>query len=52
MLLDAGASHVILGHSERREDHGERSEDVRAKARTAIDTGLTVIVCVVPSVAV
>ena len=31
MLADAGASHVILGHSERREDHGETSEQVRQK---------------------
>ncbi|MTH98516.1 triose-phosphate isomerase [Roseibium sp. RKSG952] len=46
MLKDAGANSVILGHSERREDHGEQNEDVRAKARTAMDTGLTAIICV------
>ncbi|MHA6261583.1 triose-phosphate isomerase [Arenibacterium sp. CAU 1754] len=46
MLADAGATFVILGHSERREDHGERDEDVRAKARAAIATGLTAIICV------
>ncbi len=46
MLVDAGASAVILGHSERREDHGEQNEDVRAKARTAMDAGLKAIVCV------
>jgi triosephosphate isomerase len=51
MLRDAGASHVILGHSERREDHGERNEDVRAKARAAIDAGLIAIVCVGESLA-
>ncbi len=51
MLLDAGASYVILGHSERREDHGESSESVRAKARTAIAAGLRVIVCVGESLA-
>jgi len=45
MLLDAGARYVILGHSERRADHGESSEDVRAKARTAMEAGLTAIVC-------
>ncbi|MGB0960006.1 MAG: triose-phosphate isomerase [Halocynthiibacter sp.] len=45
MLKDAGASHVILGHSERREDHGESSEAVRAKARAAIQAGLTAIIC-------
>ena len=46
MLADAGAGWVILGHSERREDHGERNEDVRAKARTAMDAGLKTIICV------
>ncbi len=51
MLRDAGATHVILGHSERRADHGESDEDVRAKARQAIDTGLTAIICVGESLA-
>lgn len=46
MLADAGASHVILGHSERRADHGETDALVCAKAQTALDRGLTVIVCV------
>ena len=46
MLKDAGASYVILGHSERRSDHGEVDTDVRAKARAALDAGLTTIVCV------
>ena len=46
MLLDAGASAVILGHSERREDHAEQNEDIRAKARTAMDAGLKTIICV------
>ncbi|SHI65618.1 triosephosphate isomerase [Ruegeria lacuscaerulensis ITI-1157] len=46
MLKDAGATHVILGHSERREDHGEKDEDVRAKARAAMDAGLVAIICV------
>ncbi len=46
MLADAGASHVILGHSERREDHAETDEDVRAKARAAMAAGLTAIICV------
>ena len=45
MLLDAGASHVILGHSERRADHGESSELVRAKADAALAAGLIAIVC-------
>ena len=51
MLQDAGARAVILGHSERREDHDESSEDVRAKARTAIEAGLTAIICVGESLA-
>ena len=46
MLKDAGASAVILGHSERRVDHGEQNEDVRAKARTVMDAGLQAIICV------
>jgi triosephosphate isomerase len=46
MLADAGATWVIAGHSERRADHGERNEDVRAQARAAIEAGLGVIVCV------
>lgn len=45
MLLDAGASYVILGHSERRADHDEHDEDVRAKARAALKAGLRVIIC-------
>jgi triosephosphate isomerase len=46
MLVDAGANAVILGHSERREDHGEQNEDVRSKARAAMDAGLKAIICV------
>jgi triosephosphate isomerase (TIM) len=46
MLKDAGASAVILGHSERRRLHGETSESVRAKASAAIEAGLNVIICV------
>ena len=46
MLVDAGATYVILGHSERRADHGERDEDVRAKAQAALDAGLMVVICV------
>ncbi|CAM8643479.1 TpiA Triosephosphate isomerase [Paracoccaceae bacterium] len=45
MLADAGASHVILGHSERRADHGETDALVRAKAEAAIAAGLVAIVC-------
>jgi triosephosphate isomerase len=46
MLKDAGASAVIVGHSERRADHGERSADVKAKAAAAHRAGLTAIVCI------
>ncbi|RIY01584.1 triose-phosphate isomerase [Aureimonas flava] len=46
MLKDAGASHVILGHSERRTDHGEASELVAAKAEGAWAAGLVAVVCI------
>ncbi len=46
MLKDAGASAVILGHSERRSLHGETSRLVRAKAAAALGAGLSIIVCV------
>lgn len=46
MLKDAGATHVILGHSERRCDHREDNALVRAKAAAALAAGLTAIVCV------
>lgn len=46
MLRDAGARYVILGHSERRSDHHETSAEVRAKARLAMETGLSTIICV------
>ena len=46
MLADAGAVAVIVGHSERRADHGETNEDVRAKAIAAHRAGLTAIVCI------
>ncbi len=46
MLVDAGATAVIVGHSERRADHGERSLEVRQKAEAAHRAGLTAIVCV------
>lgn len=46
MLADAGARHVILGHSERRADHGERSEHVADKVRAAHAAGLIAIICV------
>jgi len=46
MLADAGASAVIVGHSERRADHGETDEVVKAKAAAAHRAGLTAIICV------
>ncbi len=46
MLSDAGATAVIVGHSERRADHGELSRDVAAKATAAHRAGLTAIVCI------
>jgi triosephosphate isomerase (TIM) len=46
MLADAGASHVILGHSERRADHAETDADVHAKALAARSAGLVSIICV------
>jgi triosephosphate isomerase len=46
MLRDAGATHVILGHSERRALFGESSEVVRRKIESALAHDLTAIVCV------
>lgn len=46
MLRDAGASHVIVGHSERRIDHGEDDAAVHAKAEAAWRAGLVAIVCI------
>ena len=46
MLADAGASAIIVGHSERRADHGERDVLVRQKAEAVWRAGLTAIVCI------
>lgn len=46
MLVDAGATAIIVGHSERRADHGERNADVSAKAAAAHRAGAVAIVCV------
>lgn len=46
MLAEAGASHVILGHSERRTDHGETDALVKAKTEAAWAAGLIAVVCV------
>jgi triosephosphate isomerase len=46
LLKEIGAGYVILGHSERRADHGETNADVAAKVLAALAAGLTPIVCV------
>jgi triosephosphate isomerase len=46
MLKDAGCAYVIVGHSERRADHGETDAVVRAKAEAGLAAGLKVIVCI------
>ena len=46
MLKDAGATYVILGHSERRADHAETSALIKAKAHAALTAGLTPVVCI------
>ncbi|MFC4165901.1 triose-phosphate isomerase [Teichococcus aestuarii] len=46
MLKDLGAAYVILGHSERRADHGESDAAVKAKAEAALAAGLVPVVCV------
>src|SRR6202163_2908085 len=46
MLGDAGASAIIVGHSERRADHGESDGLVRQKAEAVWRAGLTAIVCI------
>jgi triosephosphate isomerase len=52
MLIDAGATLTIVGHSERRQDQHESDSDVRAKAGAALGAGLGVILCVGESEAV
>jgi triosephosphate isomerase len=46
MILDAGCAYVIIGHSERRQDHAESDENVNRKAKAALAAGLLPIVCV------
>ena len=46
MLADAGATAVIVGHSERRHDHGESDALVHAKALAAYRAGLMAIICI------
>ena len=46
MLVEFGCRYAIVGHSERRQYHGERDGEVGAKARAALAAGITPIVCV------
>ena len=46
MLVDLGCTHVILGHSERRQYFGETDEKINSKLKAALDLGLVPIVCV------
>lgn len=46
MIADMGGSFVIVGHSERRSDHGEDDGLVNAKAKAVLDEGLIAIICV------
>ena len=45
MLTKLGCSYAVVGHSERREYHGESNELIGAKAKKALDAGLTPIIC-------
>ena len=45
MVADAGAKFVILGHSERRQNHGEKDAVICAKAESALEAGLRIILC-------
>ena len=51
MLKEAGCEWVLLGHSERRTDHGESSELIAAKAEAALSAGLKIMICVGESLA-
>ena len=46
LIADTGATFVIVGHSERRDAHEERDRDVRKKAKSAWESGLTAIICI------
>jgi triosephosphate isomerase len=46
LLVDAGATFVIIGHSERRQHFGETDAGVASKTRAALDAGLSVILCI------
>ena len=46
MIADCLGTQIIVGHSERRTDHGETDSEIRAKAEAAIEAGLVAIVCI------
>jgi len=46
MLVDAGCSHVIIGHSERRQFFGETDETVNKKLKAALKSGLIAVICI------
>ncbi len=46
MIVDSGGTSVIVGHSERRADHGESNATVKSKAEAGLRAGLQVIVCI------
>ncbi|MCL4105295.1 UNVERIFIED_CONTAM: hypothetical protein GTU68_055426 [Idotea baltica] len=46
ILKEAGATHIITGHSERRTDHGETDADIRAKSEAVWGAGLTAVLCI------
>jgi triosephosphate isomerase len=46
MIRDAGATHIIVGHSERRTDHAETDEVVAAKAKATHEAGLVAVICI------
>jgi triosephosphate isomerase (TIM) len=46
MLKEAGATYVIVGHSERRTDHNEDDSTVRSKAEAALSIGLVAVICI------
>lgn len=51
MIKDVGCSHIIIGHSERRQFYGETDESVNQKTKACLSCGLTAIVCVGESLA-
>ncbi len=46
MIKDVGCSHIIVGHSERRQFYGETDETVNLKTKACLEVGLTAIVCI------